>query len=214
VASPANSTPASDRHSRRRTRTRTRLLNAARTLFASKGIDAVRINEITELADVGFGSFYNHFGSKEEIVDAVVAEALAGRGAAVELASAAVADPAEAVAVGHRYFVRLARDNADWAWLLIRLDVSHNLAFAALSPYAERDLERGIGAGRFHLPNRRMALLEAGGALLAVMRDVLDGNAPADADSLHAEFVLRLLGLDPDEAAEIARRPMPAVDLP
>src|ERR687883_671436 len=35
----------------------------------------------------------------------------------------------------------------------------------------------------------------AGGALLAVMRAVLDGEAPKDADIHHAEGVLRLLGL-------------------
>lgn len=189
-------------------------MNAARTLFASQGIENVRINEITELADVGFGSFYNHFKSKEEIVEAVVAEALAEQGGAVEAATAGIDDPAEAVSVAHRYFVRVARDNADWAWLLIRLDLSHNLALAALGPYAERDIERGIRAGRFRIANGRVALLAAGGALLAIMRDVLDGNAPDDADSLHAEVVLRLLGVGLEEAAEIARRPMPAVVLP
>ncbi len=38
-------------------------------------VDATRINEITEAADVGFGSFYNHFASKDAIVDAVVEQA-------------------------------------------------------------------------------------------------------------------------------------------
>ena len=28
--------------------------------------------------------------------------------------------------MAHRYFVNLARSDPDWAWLLIRLDVSHN----------------------------------------------------------------------------------------
>ncbi len=206
--------PITDRQARRRTHTRAKLMNAARTLFAREGIENVRINEITDLADVGFGSFYNHFKSKEEIVEAIVAEALSAQGAAIEAATAGIADPAEAVAVAHRYFVRLARDNAEWAWLLIRLDLSHNLALAALGPYAERDIERGIRSGRFRLANRRVALLAAGGALLSVMRDVLDGYAPEDADTLHAELVLRLHGLGLEGAAEIARRPMPAVVLP
>jgi hypothetical protein len=62
--------PPPDRQARRRERTRARLVEAAKTLFARQGVDNTRINEITDEADVGFGSFYNHFESKEAIVDA------------------------------------------------------------------------------------------------------------------------------------------------
>src|SRR5512146_1263850 len=57
---------------RRKRETREKLLDAAFRLFGERGVDAVAINEITEAADVGFGSFYNHFASKEVIYDAVV----------------------------------------------------------------------------------------------------------------------------------------------
>ncbi len=83
----------------------------------------------------------------------------------------------------------------DWGWLLIRLDLSQKISLESLGPFAQRDLERGIRAGRFRVPNKRVALFAAGGALLGVMRDVLDGHAPKDADRHHAEGVLRMLGL-------------------
>jgi hypothetical protein len=54
-------------------------------------------------------------------------------------------------------------------------------------------------------------MLASGGALLAVMRAVLDGQAPKNADRHHAEGVLRLLGLSPQDAAEVAHRPMPQI---
>src|SRR6188472_3448151 len=60
-----------DRRARRREHTRASLVQAARTLFARQGVDNTRINEITDAADVGFGSFYNHFESKEAIHAAV-----------------------------------------------------------------------------------------------------------------------------------------------
>ena len=209
LAAPPATAP-SDRQARRRRQTRTRLVRAAATLFARQGADNTRINEITDEADVGFGSFYNHFKSKEEIVEAVLTETLAAQGAAVAALAGGLADPAEVVAVAHRHFVELARTDPDWAWLLIRLDVSQKLALSALGPFAEQDIAAGIKAGRFRVANRRIAMLDAGGALLAVMRDVLDGRAPKDAGRLHAEGVLRLLGLAPVDAAEVARRPMPA----
>jgi len=201
-----------DRNARRRNQTRAKLISAAQRLFAHQGVDNTRINEITDEADVGFGSFYNHFKSKEEIVYAVLTETIAAQGAALTSVTADVEDPAAVVAIAHRHFVDLAARDPDWGRLLVRLDATHNLIVRALGPYAERDIERGIKAGRFRVANRRMAMIGAGGALLAVMREVLEGRAPRDAGRLHAEGVLRLLGMSTAEAAEVARRPMPRFD--
>jgi AcrR family transcriptional regulator len=200
-------TPPLDRHARRRERTRSKLLDAARALFARQGVDNTRINEITDEADVGFGSFYNHFESKEAIVEAVLAEAVAAQGEAIDAATVELDDPAEVVAAAHRSLLNLARSDPDWGWLVIRLDLS--LSLRALGPFARRDLERGIKAGRFQVPNKRVALFATGGALLGVMRDVLDGEAPRDTDRHHAEGVLRMLGLTAEDAREVARRPLP-----
>ena len=208
-ASGAAATSHRDRHTRRRERTHRKLLDAAKALFARQGVESTRINEITDEADVGFGSFYNHFESKEAIVEAVLGEEVAAHGTAVELVTADLDEPAEIVAVAHRYFVNLARIDPDWGWLLIRLDLK--LSLESLGPFAQRDIERGIRAGRFRVANKRVALFAAGGALLGVMRDVLDGHAPKDADRHHAEGVLRMLGLSAEDAAEVARRPMPKV---
>jgi len=201
-----------DRNTRRRQETRSKLISAARRLFARQGVDNTRINEITDEADIGFGSFYNHFKSKEEIVEAVLAESIAAQGAAVAAVTADLEDPAQAVAIAHRHFVDLAGRDPDWGWLLVRLDASHNLIVKALGPFAERDIERGVKVGRFRVANRKVAMLGAGGALLAVMREVLQGRAPKDAGRLHAEGVLRLLGVPPEQAAEVARRSMPSFD--
>ena len=211
AATSDTSQPPLDRHARRRERTRTQLIEAAKVLFAHQGVDTTRINDITEQADVGFGSFYNHFDSKEAIVQAVLEDAIATQGAAVHAVTANLADPAETVAVAHRYFVELARTDPGWAWLLIRMDVSHNVTLAALGPFAQQDIDRGVKTGRFNVPNTRVALFAAGGALLGVMRAVLDGQAPKNADRHHAELVLRLLGLTPVDAAQVARRTMPRV---
>jgi AcrR family transcriptional regulator len=203
--------PPPDRQARRRERTRARLVEAAKTLFARQGVDNTRINEITDEADVGFGSFYNHFESKEAIVDAVLAETVAAQGEAIEAVTEHLEDPAEVIAAAHRHFVRRARSDADWGWLLVRMDVTHDLVLNALGPFARRDLRRGIKAGRLEVSNERVALVATGGALLAVMRAVLDGRAPKDADVHHAEGIMRLLGLSPEDATEVARRPLPSL---
>jgi len=72
------------RQQRRTSRTRQRLLDAARTVFSERGFEAVRIEEITERADLGKGTFYYHFGSKENIISEVMAGVLAELVQAVE----------------------------------------------------------------------------------------------------------------------------------
>lgn len=206
---PTASAPTGDRRARRREATRQSLIDAASRLFAGQGVEGTRINEITEAADVGFGSFYNHFDSKDAIVQAVLAEAVAAQGAELDALTAALDDPAEVVAVAHRYFVRRARADPDWGWLLVRLDVSHNVLLEALGPFARRDLARGMRAGRLQVADKRTALFAAGGALLAVMRAVLDGQAPREVERYHAEGILRLFGLSPSDATAVAARPMP-----
>jgi hypothetical protein len=105
--------------------------------------------------------------------------------------------------------VRLADRDPEWAWLVVRADVSHQVVVAALGPFAERDVRRGVEARRLSVADERIALYGAGGALLGLMRAILDGQAPEDADIHHAEGVLRLLGLTSGDAAEVARRPLP-----
>jgi AcrR family transcriptional regulator len=199
----------STRRSRHKLQTRTQLINAARTQFARKGVDATRINEITELADVGFGSFYNHFASKDEIVAAVLEQEILEQGATLASLAETLEDPAEMVAVAHRYFSSLARSDPDTAWLLVRLEVSHRVFTQTLRAYAVEDIRRGIATGRFTVSDPVAVACANGGALLGVMVGILDGTLGDGAESVLAESVLRSLGVDADQAAEIARRPMP-----
>lgn len=48
--------------------TRQKILNAAETLFTSKGYDAVSVDEICESISLTKGAFYYHFKNKEEIL--------------------------------------------------------------------------------------------------------------------------------------------------
>ncbi|HLI09043.1 MAG TPA: TetR/AcrR family transcriptional regulator [Ktedonobacteraceae bacterium] len=65
------------RVSRRRARTRTDLLRAARQVFAARGYHDASIAEITELADVGVGTFYLHFRDKDEAFTTLLEEGFA-----------------------------------------------------------------------------------------------------------------------------------------
>src|SRR5258706_4153734 len=65
-----------NRNQRRRQRTRETILAAADHVFRRKGIDGTTVNDITEQADVAYGSVYNHLKSIDAIVRALVAASL------------------------------------------------------------------------------------------------------------------------------------------
>jgi AcrR family transcriptional regulator len=58
----------SDRRQRRRADIRERLFLAALDLFAQKGFAETTVEDITEAADVGKGTFFNYFPSKDHIL--------------------------------------------------------------------------------------------------------------------------------------------------
>src|ERR1700743_1156117 len=93
---------------RRKQRTRTALVKAAQRLIAEGKIN-VPVLEITKAADVGMGSFYNHFDSKEQLFEAAVADVLDAHGALLDRLTAAIDDPAEMFATSYRLTGRLFR---------------------------------------------------------------------------------------------------------
>jgi len=129
-AKPAVSRAGNGRGARRRLETRTRLVRAAREIMAQKGIAAASIQEITDTADVGFGSFYNHFESKEAIAEAVMEEALESFGETTDRLTAAIEDPAEVLAVAVRSAVLRAASDPGWGWFLVRTALARPRATA------------------------------------------------------------------------------------
>ena len=68
-------------------RNRARIVEAARELFAEHGLDA-QIDDIAEKAEVGVGTLYRHFPTKDDLVAALAAEHFA---ALAELARECIA---------------------------------------------------------------------------------------------------------------------------
>lgn len=62
---------------------REKIVQAGLDLFHRAGFNATSVEDITDLADVPKGSFYNHFKSKEELAVEVVDRYVEGQSAAV-----------------------------------------------------------------------------------------------------------------------------------
>jgi AcrR family transcriptional regulator len=99
--------PGAGRRQRRADETRLRLFRCAVQLFSERDFANVTVEEITEAADVGKGTFFNYFESKDQVLG-VMAEIQLGKAAE---ALARVERGKQTIhAVLHRLFLRLAEE--------------------------------------------------------------------------------------------------------
>ncbi|MGQ4432593.1 TetR family transcriptional regulator [Streptomyces sp. SAS_260] len=207
---PSTTQPA-NRFERRRAKTRQALIGAARQIMAEQGGTDVSIQAIADRADVGFGTFYNHFETKDALFDAAVADALEEYGQLLDAATADIEDPAETFAASVRLTLRLAASHPEIIGILRFRGLQHVHSGTGLGPRALRDLEVGKASGRFDIKDAQVALGAVGGIVLALVQLGATSDLNASAGEEAAELVLRMLGLPPDEAHEISVRPLPAL---
>ena len=200
------------RMARRKQRTRAALIAAAQE-FIAEGKHNVSVLEITRAADVGMGSFYNHFDTKEQLFRVALQHIFDVRGALLESLSA-VEDPAETFARSCRLIGRMFRRRPLESRVLLGVGLGPIVSDRGLNPRALRDIKNAHRAGRFHIEDPELALTLAAGALLALNQLLHDQPERDDAQAADhlAENLLRVFGLPADEAREICRRPLPDVD--
>ena len=196
---------ATTRVERQRLRTRRLLLDAGRTLIAAKGVAGLRIQEITEEADVALGSFYNYFQSKEELLEAVITESLSDLTSAIITNVDDDTDPAEVVALANLRVIWLAYDEPDFARLIVNIGHSEALFGDAVHPHARIAVERGIKTGRFVVADIEVLLTAVIGGAFALIREILDGRHGPNAHEAFARHVLASLGLPAKEAEAVVR---------
>jgi AcrR family transcriptional regulator len=86
--SPLAGNAGTGRRERRAAETRLRLFRCALELFAKRGFSSVTVEDITEAADVGKGTFFNYFESKDHVLGVMAEVQLARIGDVAPLVSA------------------------------------------------------------------------------------------------------------------------------
>ena len=199
-----------NRVDRRRARTRSALIDAACQLLTTPGGTEKSIAHITELADVGLGSFYNHFTSKDALFDEAIGVMLELHGRLFDETTAGLRDPAEVFAAGVRMTLRLRMSHPRLADTISQVGFRYLDTNDGLAPRAYRDLQVAVDAGRFDIDDIPAALACTAGSLLGYLH-MLARNPERDtfaaADDLAASM-LRQFGLSKAEAVEISQRPL------
>jgi AcrR family transcriptional regulator len=192
------------RTARRQAQTRADLIKAAREIIAELGVEALRVSDVTQRADVAFGTFYNQFKTKDDIVEAVVAETIVGLAQSVE-ESQEFGDPAEALVASTRAIVRIAYEDPPLARLLVKLEQAESRFERIIRPQAGALLERGVAEGSFVIDDLETTLTMSIAAAFEVIRGILDERLGDRADFVCAEMLLRMAGVTPQRAARYVR---------
>ena len=202
-----------NRLDRRKARTRAALIRAAQTLIA-EGKTNVPILEITQAADVGMGSFYNHFETKEELFEAAVEDVMDGYGQLLDDLTADIDDPAMVFACSFRLTGRLHRREPELSRVLLNNVLRLLSADNGLAPRARRDIAAGVAAGRFDVEDLDVAVTMAAGALIALgqlLLDQPDRDVEETTDRV-TEDLLRMFGVPRRQAHRICTLPLPKLE--
>jgi len=187
------------RTDRRKVRTRAALIAAGQELIR-EGRDAnASIQTITDLADVGFGSFYNHFATKDELFDAAVAGAMTDYLDWLDEHLPEGATPVQRLYESVRLTGRLALELPATAAVLARRFTVVEVSNDSLGQRMRNDVTSAISTAKHPLSSNEIAILSvaAMGAMQTVLSatQTLTAEETAEAGEVLASGVLRLLSL-------------------
>ncbi|MEM7413443.1 MAG: TetR/AcrR family transcriptional regulator [Myxococcota bacterium] len=192
---------------RRRASTRARIVEAAERLMRDRGVEAVTIQDITEAADVGHGTFYLHFKTKADVLQPVIAHLSEQVHAQVDRAARGAEDPALRMALGFRILLRAISEDPLWSWYA-HSGRSFSELIAGMGTPPLDDVRRGLESGRYVVADLSTAWSFIDGALIGVITSLGAGMNVDTVAETTVELVLRALGIPADEAAQIAREPL------
>lgn len=198
--------------------TRAKLLEAAYLVMSAGGVDAAKIKDITDKADVGFGTFYNYFESKDElashVLDCLINDF--GRRNIIATKGLVKKDPALIMPVSIRLVLRAVMSSPLWQWWALRPDLLVDRMREGFGPFAMSDMREAVQRGIFQLDNDNipMAWALAVWMMVAGIHDVVVGDRPPSSETFVVESIMRLMGVAAEDAKRIASTRLPTYPPP
>ena len=190
-----------------------RLREVGHELFSELGVDNTTIQQITDAADIGFGTFYNYYPTKEALAEDVLDCLIHSIGRTNDLITERLEehDPVRIVANSVRTVIRTMVTNPVYAWWVQRFDVLVDRMRIGFAPFGLRDIDQAVAAGEYRLiaDDRLLAWSHLIWLTAAAARDILSGEHPASTEQRATEAVLRVMGVDHAMAAAAVSTTLP-----
>lgn len=200
--------PSVSRVERKRMRARSRILEAAEELMRARGFDAVKIQDITDVADVGHGTFYTHFKTKMDVLVPILRTKARQLTDQLDDLTRDMTDPANVVSVSVRHMLTEISKDPLWTWFLFKSDLPMDQIREASGASAKRDIQMGVDAGRFIAHDEKTLEPFLLGALAGVIRDKYETGLNQAIIENCAYILLLVLGLQKEEARKLSCTPL------
>jgi AcrR family transcriptional regulator len=194
-----------NRYQRRKERTRRELLAAAKAVLAEKGYHDTKVADIAAAADIGVGTFYLYYPTKDALFLELVEETARALQEDIARARDQVEDPAEKIRAANLAFYRFAQANRE----LLKIVFGHGNTFNQLLRQvyvmfvadATERVQDGIERGAFRsLPPQVVANAMVGMAAQVVSWWIeQEGPSPEEMADTMTDFVLHGLAHNPPE---------------
>ena len=183
---------------KKRERTRGALLDSALSVFAAKGYEATRINDITAHAEMANGTFYNYYQDKDQLLHDVALGLLVEIAGRTDQEMAELSHAPSRVALAAAKLLRTAREEPEWVNVLLQAtDIAPEIQSATVQ-YMKKDLEMGVEQGAFKvaitllLMNQIISLIKAAALVDSDMSDQTIRST--------CEAILRVVGMNHTDA--------------
>lgn len=197
----------------RREQTRRRIMIAALKVFGDKGPDAASIDDFVDEAGISRGTFYNHFRTTQQLLDAVSAELSDGVMEVIDAMVLTYDDPIERMAAGCLSYMRLAIEHRAWGKFILRIGLQGQAGGKLINIYLPRDLELARNLGLAKFPDLQTAHDLVMGTTVRSIQTVILGNAEPDHIRNTLELVFIGLSVDAATARRLCQMPMPELSL-
>jgi AcrR family transcriptional regulator len=203
----------------RQRQTRIRLREVAYGLMSTAGVDATTIQQITDAADIGFGTFYNYFDGKDDLAQDVLDCMIHNIGERNDLITQQLGehDPVRIVANSVRFVIRCMVEDPVFHWWVAHMDLLVDRMRIGFGPFGLRDIDHAIDVGAYRIiaDDRALAWSQLNWLMAAGGRDILRGMHPPTDERAIVEGILRVMGVDHTHATHACGTELPpSPDLP
>lgn len=191
-------------------RTRDALVSAAFDLMLERPLEDIPIDDLVAAAGVGKGSFFNHFGDKNGLKQALAMQVRSEIEEQVTKANSQLTHPLERIAGGMREVTQYALIHRKRTFAMLRMTVGATSPDYSLNEGLRKDIEACVEAGFIAKGTEQSGLLYWLGLCTAIMTYVVESGCERDeaAGLLHQLLQMGLMGIGvgADTASDIARR--------
>lgn len=184
-------------------RTRAALVDAAIKVVAEKGMEGLKITDVTTAADVANGTFYNHFEDKEEILREAAFAIVIEVSRELDADMAGIDDGPTRVVTATAQFIEIMVDAPDWAAVVLGGGEHVPQLRENADTYLRADLERGVVQGKFDVEITGFLVDQLFALIAVAVRAQLKGGKDWKLTAQVCESMLRLLGVSGAKAHKI-----------